>query len=421
MSIEETLNQEFDVSSPIESEVRSYSRSWPAVFTSAEGSTLYSRNDAYTDFFAAAGSLNYGHNDPHALSALINYLSQNGIIQTLDMQTEARLSFLDALQKYVLQPRGLGDYRVMFTGPTGTNAVEAALKCVRLATGRTEVIAFRGGFHGVTLGALAASSNASKRQGGGVPLLNVKRFPFDSPEIDAQEAVEWFERVHFLDRVDAELPAGVLVETLQGEGGVNVASPEWVRGIATVCARYRVPLIVDEIQAGCGRTGPFFSFEHYGIKPAVIPVSKSLSGLGLPLSVVLLREDLDLVTPGQHNGTFRGSNASFVTSAACLAKYWADETLKQGTKRKSELALEALESSGVSSRFPIKGRGLLLGVELPTGTQADEVIASCFQRKLLIESSGSEGQVIKIMPPLTISRPELERGLEIVCDAVRAI
>ncbi|WP_260981777.1 diaminobutyrate--2-oxoglutarate transaminase [Kocuria marina] len=421
MPIQKLLGGTADVAASIESEVRSYSRSWPAVFTSARGSTLYSGQDAYVDFFAAAGSLNYGHNDPDARSALIDYLSRDGIIQTLDMQTEARLSFLRALEKYVLRPRGLDGYRVMFTGPTGTNAVEAALKCARLATGRTEVLAFQGGFHGVTLGALAATSNASKRRGGGVPLANVARFPFDNPEVPVDESVEWFERIHFANRSEAELPAGVLVELVQGEGGVNVARPNWVSGIATTCTRYRVPLIVDEIQSGCGRTGPFFAFENYGIKPDIIPVSKSLSGLGLPLSVVLLREDLDLVTPGQHNGTFRGSNASFVTSAVCLSKYWSDDALQLETECKSELVLDALQSSGVAARFPVRGRGLLIGVELPSGSQADKVISSCFEQKLLLESSGRDGQVIKIMPPLTISKSDLAHGLDIVCRAVQSI
>ncbi|MEV7652296.1 diaminobutyrate--2-oxoglutarate transaminase [Kocuria marina] len=406
------------IASPLESEVRVYSRSWPTCFDRSRGSYLYSDDTEYLDFFSAAGSLNYGHNDPDAIAALQTYLADGGVLQSLDMQTGARLDFLAALEECVLSPRGLSGYKIIFTGPTGTNAVEAALKCARRATGRTEVVSFFKGFHGVTLGSLAATSNSSKRDGAGVPLLNATRFPFDEPGVEPDLSLDWFERVHLKNRREQDLPACVLMELIQGEGGINVARSSWANGVADLCQRYSVPLIVDEIQTGCGRTGPFFAFENYGFIPDIIPVSKSLSGLGLPLSIVLVKQNLDLVVPGEHNGTFRGSNSSFVTSAVCLRKFWSDRRLEISTAELSANLLQTLRDRGVSERFDVKGAGLIYGVDVGNGATADAVIRSCFEQGLLVESSGYQGEVIKIMPPLIIETGELQRGLDILSEAL---
>lgn len=407
-----------DVASPLESEVRSYSRSWPDTFRTAKGSRIYSREQNYIDFFAAAGSLNYGHNDPDARAALVNYLLSDGILQSLDMQTEARMDFLSALESHVLRPRGLDDYKVMFTGPTGTNAVEAALKCARKATGRTEIVSFLRGFHGVTLGSLAVTSNETKRDGAGVALHDVSRFPYDTTHLDEAESVKWFERVHFEGRVGSSLPAGVLLELVQGEGGINVARNGWASGIAEVCQRYEVPLIVDEIQTGCGRTGPFFAFENYDFVPDIVTVSKSLSGIGLPLSIVLVRKNLDLRKSGQHNGTFRGNNAAFVTAVSCLEKFWSDGNLENQTVEKNRKVMDLLDSQGVTEKYSVRGMGLLCGIDVETGARADSIIETCFKNGLLVESSGANSEVVKIMPALTISTEELTTGLHILCDAV---
>lgn len=400
------------VASPIESEVRSYSRMWPDVFVRAKGSRIWSKDREFLDFFSAAGSLNYGHNDPDAQAALASYIASDGILQSLDMQTSARKKFLETFERRILDPRGLTNYRVMFTGPTGTNAVEAALKCARLATGRSEVVSFLSGFHGVSLGSLAASSNVSKRRGAGVALSDVSRFPFDVARLDANESVEWFERVHFRGRRASELPAAVVTELVQGEGGVNVARAGWARGIAAVCERYDVPLIVDEIQTGCGRTGKYFAFEEFGIKPDIVTISKSLSGVGLPLAVVLLKPELDLTVPGQHNGTFRGNNAAFVTATACLEKYWSDDRLAKETARKSEAVFSVLAETGVTQAFAVRGRGLIIGVDMIGGERAGRVVAECFDKGLLIETAGADDQVVKLLPALTIEDSDLVSGVE---------
>ncbi|MCM3556832.1 diaminobutyrate--2-oxoglutarate transaminase [Janibacter melonis] len=405
-----------NVASPIESEVRSYSRIWPEVFERAKGSAVWSDKREFLDFFSAAGSLNYGHNDPDAQAALTDYIGRDGILQALDMQTVQRQQFLSALEARILQPRQLHGYRVMFTGPTGTNAIEAALKCARLSTGRTEVVSFLRGFHGVSLGSLSASSNASKRRAAGVPLRDVSRFPFDIERLSARESIEWFERIHFRGRPSSEFPACVLMELVQGEGGVNVAGMDWAQGIAATCRRYDVPLVVDEIQTGCGRTGPFFAFEDYEVKPDIIAVSKSLSGLGLPLSVVLLRPDLDMTTPGQHNGTFRGNNAAFVTATTCLEKFWTDDKLSQQTRRKSDMVHSILADAGVSDTYAVRGRGLVIGIDVASGALARRAAELCFERGLLVETAGTDDQVVKLLPPLTTSDSDLARGVEVVAE-----
>ena len=300
----------------MESEVRSYSRSMPRQFGRAEGVWMHDdRGGRYLDFLSGCASLNYGHNHPVLKSALLDYIAGDGITHSLDMHTEAKAAFLDALETLILQPRKL-DYRAMFTGPTGTNAVEAALKLARKITGRQQVIAFTNGFHGMTLGALACTGNAGKRGGAGVPLNHVSHSPYDGyygPDIDTAELLEQ----RLADPSSGlDAPAAILVETVQGEGGLNAASPQWLKRIAAIARKHGALLIVDDIQAGCGRTGDFFSFDEAGIVPDIVTMAKSLSGMGLPFALTLFRPELDQWAPGEHNGTFRGNNHAFVTASS---------------------------------------------------------------------------------------------------------
>src|SRR5690606_31415482 len=311
----------------LESEVRSYCRSFPTVFTRAEGARLFDHDGReYLDFFAGAGALNYGHNHPVLRERLIEYLVGGGIAHSLDMATAAKCDFLAALDRVVLRPRDLR-YKVMFPGPTGTNAVEAALKLARKVTGRTQVVSFTNAFHGMTLGSLAATGNAGKRAGAGVPLGHVVRAPFDGyfgPEIDTLEHLEAL----LADRSSGvEAPAAFLLETVQAEGGINVASDRWLRGLATLARRHGALLIVDDIQVGCGRTGAFFIFEQAGVTPDFVCLPTSLSAFGLPFAVTLLRPDIDAWSPADHNGTFRDNNLAFVTATDALERFWSDEHL----------------------------------------------------------------------------------------------
>ncbi|HLU68952.1 MAG TPA: diaminobutyrate--2-oxoglutarate transaminase [Kofleriaceae bacterium] len=402
----------------LESEVRSYCRSFPTVFTRAEGARLFDHDGReYLDFFAGAGALNYGHNHPVLRERLIEYLVGGGIAHSLDMATAAKCDFLAALDRVVLRPRDLR-YKVMFPGPTGTNAVEAALKLARKVTGRTQVVSFTNAFHGMTLGSLAATGNAGKRAGAGVPLGHVVRAPFDGyfgPEIDTLEHLEAL----LADRSSGvEAPAAFLLETVQAEGGINVASDRWLRGLATLARRHGALLIVDDIQVGCGRTGAFFSFEQAGITPDIVCLSKSLSGFGLPFAVTLMRPDIDAWSPGEHNGTFRGNNLAFVTATAALERFWSDEHLGDEIESKADIARARLGRIARAHGGQVRGRGLILGLAFDDASVARRAARRAFDAGLVIETAGAEDQVLKLLPPLTITGGELERGLDIIERAV---
>ena len=408
----------------LESEVRSYVRSFPTVFKRARGWHLIDENGTeYIDFFAGAGALNYGHNEPRMKEALMDYLADDGIVHSLDKATVAKREFMLKLNEVLLQPRGL-KYKIQFPGPTGTNAVEAALKLARKITGRQQVVSFTNAFHGMTLGALAVTGNAFKRAGAGIPLTGGVAMPYDGflgPEHDHVAYLEAYlqDKGSGVDR-----PAAVILETLQGEGGLNTASTEWLRGVEDLCRRYEIPLIVDDVQAGCGRTGPFFSFERAGIVPDIVCLSKSLSGFGLPLAVTLIRPDFDVWEPGEHNATFRGHNPAFVTGAAAMEQYWKDDALSREVARKGELLRAELER--IVADFPelngqVRGLGLFQGIAVNPPGLGKEITFAAFQRGVVMETSGPEDQVIKVMPPLTIDDAGLSSGLEILREAIAAV
>lgn len=406
----------------LESEVRSYSRSWPAVFETASGSWLRDENGKdYLDFFAGAGALNYGHNNPVLKTALVDYIMNDGITHSLDMHTVAKRELLESFERTILEPRGL-DYKVQFPGPTGTNTVEAALKLARKVTGRESIINFTNAFHGMTLGALSVTGNSMKRAGAGVPLVHATPMPFDGYFDGSTEDFHWFSRV--LDDSGSGLnrPAAVIVETVQGEGGVNVARPEWLRALADLCTERGILLIVDDVQMGCGRTGPFFSFEAAGITPDIVTLSKSIGGYGLPLALTLFRRELDVWGPGEHNGTFRGNNPAFVTARAALDHYWSDDRLERDTLRKGERIRQTFMNlatmfDGVSTR----GRGLVQGLVFDDPSDAQKVCAFAFEEGLLAETAGPSDEVVKLLPPLTITDDELEYGLNIIAEATAKV
>lgn len=413
---------ELSVFESLESEVRSYCRGWPAVFDRAQGSRLHDEDGhTYLDFFSGAGALNYGHNNPVLKRALLDYLERDGITHGLDMSTTAKRAFLSTFQDVILRPRDF-DYKVMFPGPTGTNAVEAALKLARKAKGRESIISFTNAFHGMSLGSLAVTGNAFKRAGAGIPLVHGTPMPFDHYLDGRIPDFLWFERLLEDQGSGLNQPAAVIVETIQGEGGINVARPEWLRGLADLCKRRDMLLIVDDIQMGCGRTGPFFSFEEAGIVPDIVTLSKSIGGYGLPMSLALFKPELDLWEPGEHNGTFRGNNPAFVTATAALDTYWADgqmekQTLARGEQVEAALREIVAEHPGSGAEF--RGRGLVWGLEFADKERANKVCARAFELGLLLETSGPESEVVKFLPALTITPEELDEGLRIVARAVR--
>ncbi|GLZ41574.1 diaminobutyrate--2-oxoglutarate transaminase [Actinokineospora sp. NBRC 105648] len=372
----------------VESEVRSYCRGWPVTFDRAVGSHVYDETGkSYVDFFAGAGALNYGHNNPVLKRAVLDYIERDGITHALDMGTVAKRDFLQAFQDIVLAPRAL-DYKVMFPGPAGANAVEAALKLARKVTGRESVVNFTNAFHGMTLGALSVTGNSMKRGGAGIPLVHATPMPYDN-YLDGQTPdFLWFERLLADSGSGLNEPAAVIVETVQGEGGINAARAEWLRALAELCTRHGILLIVDDVQMGCGRTGPFFSFEVAGITPDIVCLSKSIGAFGLPMALTLLRPELDVWEPGEHNGTFRGISPAFVAATAALRAYWTDDDLEKNTLVKGEQVERVLV--GLAERHPAvdlrpKGRGLARGLRFPDGDTAGAVCQAAFERGLLMD------------------------------------
>lgn len=403
-----------------ESVVRSYCRSWPVVFDRASGAEQTTEDgQTFLDFFSGAGALNYGHNHPVLKQALLDYLGTDRVIHSLDMFSVAKREFLEAFEEHILIPRGL-DYRVQLPGPTGTNSVETALKIARKATGREQVVSFTNAFHGMTMGSLAVTGNSMKRKGAGIPLHHTTTAPYDDYLGGDTTDFLWLERVWSDSGSGVDLPAAVIVETVQGEGGLNAARAEWLRALADLCRRFEVLLVVDDVQAGCGRTGTFFSFEEAGIVPDVVCLSKSLSGLGLPFSVTLMRPELDLWEPGEHNGTFRGFNPAFVTATAALREFWSDDELAATVRERGDQLRRGLEAIGADTGGHYRGRGLLAGLHFDDPEVAERVAAEAFDRGLLVETSGPESEVVKVMPPLTISAADLDRGIGLLGDAVRA-
>ncbi|HLR74319.1 MAG TPA: diaminobutyrate--2-oxoglutarate transaminase, partial [Virgibacillus sp.] len=346
-----------------ESQVRSYSRSFPTVFTKSKGYKIWDQNDnEYIDFFAGAGTLNYGHNNDAMKKKLIEYIEQDGITHSLDMGTEARADFLETFNEVILKPREL-DYKVMFPGPTGTNTVESALKLARKVTGRETVVSFTNGFHGMSIGALSVTGNISHREGAGTPLNHVTRMPFDN-YIDGYDSVSYLEKMLEDNSSGVEIPAAFILETVQGEGGINAASFTWLKEIERICKEHDILLIIDDVQAGNGRTGTFFSFERAGIDPDIVCLSKSIGGYGLPMAITLIKPEYDIWDPAEHNGTFRGNNLAFVAATEALS-HWENDDFSEEIIEKGELVSDKLIDLIV--KYPelkgeLRGRGLMKGI-----------------------------------------------------------
>lgn len=408
----------------LESEVRGYIRAFPTLFARARGSLLIGEDGReYIDFFSGAGTLNYGHNNPLLKQRMVEYLAADGLVHGLDMATVAKKEFLETFERLILRPRGMA-YKIQFPGPTGTNAVEAALKLARLIKGRANIVSFTNGFHGVTGGSLAATGNAKFRGAAGVALGNTTFMPYDGYMGPGVDTLDYFERMLADDSSGVDAPAAVIVETVQGEGGVNVAAASWLQRLQTLCRRHDMLLIVDDIQVGCGRTGTFFSFEPLGISPDIVTLSKSISGFGLPMSLALMKPELDVWTPGAHNGTFRGNNLAFVTAQAALTHYWSDSALEQAVARKSALVSERLNA--IVARYGggellVRGRGLIQGLVVTRPGLANAISAEAFRNGLVIETSGATDQVLKLLPALTIEDTRLSEGLDILDRSIAAM
>lgn len=398
----------------LESEVRGYIRSFPTIFTKAKGAILTDEQGVeYIDFFAGAGTLNYGHNNDAISQALIKHLQNDGIVHGLDMATTAKKEFLQTFQDVILKPRNL-EYKIQFTGPTGTNAVETALKLARLVKGRSNVVTFTNGYHGLSQGSLAVTGNNEYRDESYISRTNATFMPFDGYFGD-MNTLEYFRKFLEDGSSGVDLPAAVILETIQGEGGINVATKEWLQELEAICREFDILLIVDDIQVGNGRSGEFFSFEFAGINPDMVTLSKSIGG-GLPMAVLLFKPDLDQWKPGEHTGTFRGNNLAFVASQVSLENYWQNDDLSNAVFYKEKLLKERLEKIAKKHSelydIEVRGRGLAYGFEIKNDKSiAGEISEYAFKENLIIETCGSDNQVVKFLPPLVIDEDLLKEGL----------
>ncbi len=421
MMEEEGKNMGQEVLERLESGVRSYSRAFPVEFTRAKMSKMFTPDGkAYLDFFNGAGALNYGHNNEYIKEKILAYLMDDGITHALDMFTGAKAAFFNAFDEKILQPRGL-QYRIMSCGPTGTNAVEAALKLARKVTGRTGVFALTGSFHGMTLGSLSVTSGVDHREGAHVPLPFTTFIPH--PNAVSFDTIEYYRWMMTDNYSGVEKPAAIIIETTQAEGGVHVAPTEWLKRLRQLCDEQGVLLIVDDIQVGCGRTGPFLSFERAGITPDLVVLSKSISGYGLPMSLLLIRPELDQFYPAEHNGTFRGNQLAFVGAKAAL-EYREMVDLEAQVKAKEKLVSDFVEQKllPMDSRLTHRGIGLIQGVDFEAiGDVSGLVAKECFRRGLVIERAGRNDCVLKIMPALTIQEDELAEGLSIIEESMKTV
>ena len=412
-----------------ESNVRGYSRVYPVTFTTAKNARQTDdTGKEYIDFFAGAGVLNFGHNNEAMINAMIDYMKNDGVLHSLDMQTSAKAEFMQTFTNLILEPRNM-PHRIQFMGPTGTNAVEAAMKIARRATGRTEILAFSQGFHGMTLGSLAATANEYFRNASGVPLNHVRHEAFgcDVPCSGCNqgcglEALDHLRARYLNTSSGMGKPAAILLETIQAEGGVNVAGKEWMKSVAALAKELGAVLIIDDIQVGCGRTGNYFSFDDLGVMPDIVCMAKGVGGIGTPMAMNLVHPELDKHwSPGEHTGTFRGQNLSFVAGKVALDYFRNDDFMKE-VKDKSVLVDQYLQPLlHADKSLQLRGKGMIFGLDMGSGERSAAVVQECFKKGLIIAACGTGGKVLKIIPPLTIPKSDLIAGLEILTESVRSV
>lgn len=406
-----------------ESEVRGYIRAFPTTFAKSKGAEIWDEEGKrYIDFFAGAGALNYGHNNPVVNNAVIDYLQHDGIGHALDMATVAKREFIEGFVNNILKPRNL-DYKLQFVGPTGTNAVETALKIARKVKKRTQVMSFTNGFHGMSMGSLSITGNRYYHdENYGVPAYTTQ-VPFHNYLGGEVNTIAYLRKILEDGSSGTELPAAIVLETIQAEGGINVAGAQWLKELRQICDDFDILMIVDDIQTGNGRSGNFFSFERAGIVPDIVTLSKSIGG-GHPMSLVLLKPELDKWSPGEHSGTFRGNNVAFVAANAAIRHYWHNQDFASEVQGKAGLVeskMRAFQQRFAEHIGDVRGCGMIWGMEFSDPQLASEVCSRAFNNGLVIETAGSEGQVIKFLGPLIISEALIEEGFAILEESMRAV
>jgi diaminobutyrate-2-oxoglutarate transaminase len=403
-----------------ESEVRGYIRSFPTTFEKAKMAEIWDESGKrYIDFFAGAGALNYGHNNPKINEAIINYMNNDGIGHALDMGTVAKRKFMESFIYTILKHRDL-DYKLQFVGPTGTNAIETALKISRKVKGRKQIMSFTNGFHGMSLGSLSITGNSYYLdESYGVPAYTTQ-IPFYNYLGDKVDTIAYIRKILSDDSSGTELPAAIVLETIQAEGGINVAAEQWLKDLRQICDDFEILMVVDDIQVGNGRSGNFFSFERAGIKPDIVTLSKSIGG-GLPMAMVLLKPELDKWSPGEHSGTFRGYNLAFVAATVAIDTYWSDDAFSKEIKGKAKLVEQRMQN--LALRFAehvreIRGHGMIWGAEFKDPGVTSAICTQAFTDGLIIETAGAAGDVIKFLGALIITKELINEGFDILENAI---
>lgn len=402
-----------------ESEVRSYCRVFTEELDTAKGAIIKDVNGKeYIDFFCGAGALNYGHNNEFIKKRIVEYLEHDGIMHALDMYTKPKEEFISYFEEEILKPRGL-NYKIQFPGPTGTNAVEAALKLARKVKQRRNIWCLMGCFHGMTLGSLALTTEAAARKGAGVDLNNVTHIP--APYMFKNlDTIEYMQTILDDDHSGIEKPAALILETVQAEGGIWVFEKEYLKALREFCTKNDILLIIDDIQVGCARTGTFFSFERAGIVPDMVVLSKSIGAYGLPFALTLFKPELDIWNPGEHNGTFRGNQLAIVAAKAGL-EFMKENKIEEAVREKSKIIEKFLneEIKPLNKNFEIRGIGFIWGIETHNGALAKKISQTAFKKGVIVERAGREDSVVKIMPALITDEETLRKGLEILKEAVK--
>ncbi|WP_186196435.1 diaminobutyrate--2-oxoglutarate transaminase family protein [Burkholderia gladioli] len=417
----------------VESNARTYANTFRKMFVRAQGSRIYDADGkAYLDCLANAGTLGLGHNHPEVKEAVLQYLDSQQLQQALDLATPAKLAFVETLISQL--PVGMRESsKIQFCGPSGSDAVEAAIKLARHHTGRSSIMAFHGAYHGMTAGSLAAMGNLNAKRAPGMATSGVHFLPYpyrfrcpfgtDGTSTDTL-SINYIDNVLSDPESGIAKPAAIIVEAVQGEGGCIPASVEWLRALRELTIKHDVPLIVDEVQTGLGRTGKMFAIDHAGIIPDAIVLSKMLGG-GYPLAVVVYNKVLDTWKSGMHAGTFRGNQIGMVAGAAAIRIIERDNIPYRAEKLGARF-VEGLR--GVAGRHAaigdVRGRGLMIGVEItrpgsegragaPDGALARAIKLKCFENGLIVETGGRDGSVLRFLPPLVMTEDEIGEALEL--------
>jgi diaminobutyrate-2-oxoglutarate transaminase len=416
-----------------ESNARVYPRHFPFAIADAHGPFVRDLDgNVFIDFLAGAGVLSLGHNHPELVAAVTEQLGV--LTHGLDMPTPVKDEFTEA--QLDMLPAGMRDrMRIQFCGPTGANAVDAAIKLCKTATGRGDIVSFQGGFHGSSHAAMALTGNLSQKRPVANGMPGVHFFPFSSCSrcpLALDPATCQTNCVAFLERALADpnggmtLPAAVIMEMVQGEGGVVPARLEFVRRVRELTRRLDIPLIVDEVQTGCGRTGSWFAFEQYGIEPDVIVASKALSGMGLPVAIIIYDQKLDVWAPGAHTGTFRGNQLAFAAGVETVRIFRRDDVLGNVRRRGEQVADRLAELAGDPGVLEVRGRGLMWGVELARPTDgrsitevAELVQAEALRRGLIVELGGRDDCVVRMLPPLNVTAELVDQACDILIEAIK--